>query len=173
MALALVLIAWGLAFQLGRKYRLSAAVLVALSPAVWAMARIGGYEILLALLLNMSLLLVWTTYSTARRTRAGRWGISTFSSGLILGAAVLVQNKAIVVLPVLMFLAWRIRRFQVLLPWSLRNLAVFGAATPFNNNGSINVWIGKTRMQLRAASWNLPTFLLGQAVHWMRQSHLS
>lgn len=152
LALILVLSAWGLAFQLGRSYRLCAAVLVALSPAVWAMARIGGYEILLALLLNVGLLFVWTTYSTANRTWVGRWGISALSSGLILGVATLVQNKAIVVLPVLMFLAWRIRRFQVLfplagvilalLPWSLRNFAVFGTATPFNNNGPINVWIG-------------------------------
>jgi hypothetical protein len=152
MALALVLITWGLAFRLGRTYRLCATVLVVLSPAVWTMARIGGYEILLALLLNVSLLLVWTTYSTAHRTWVSRWGISAFSSGLVLGAATLVQNKAIVVLPVLLFLAWKISRIQVflplaglvfaLLPWSIRNLAVFGTATPFNNNGPINVWIG-------------------------------
>ncbi len=152
MALALVLVSWGLAFRLGRTYRLCAAVLITLSPAVWAMARTGGYEILLALLLNVSLLLAWTTYSTTARTWVGRWGVSTFSSGLFLGAATLVQNKAIVVLPVLLFLAWKISRIQVflplagvviaLLPWSLRNLAVMGTANPFNNNGPINVWIG-------------------------------
>lgn len=152
MALALVLVAWGLAYRLGRSHRLAAAALVALSPAVWAMARIGGYEILLALLLCLSLLSVWIPFSTGRCTRIGRLGIPAFASGILLGAATLVQNKAIVVLPVLVFVAWRISRPQAflpvlgvlvpLLPWAFRNFRVFGSATPFNNNGPINVWIG-------------------------------
>lgn len=152
MAVALVAIGWGLAFRLGARARMTTAVLIAANVSIWGMARTGGYEILLSLLLTTALLLLCTSLGDSELPRVDRSVILGFSSGLLMGLAILVQNKAVVLLAVTGYLAFRMGKpalashlggvLLALVPWSLRNQAIVGSWSPFNSNGPVNIWIG-------------------------------
>ena len=154
MAAGIALIVWTLAFHLGPRVRVLAAVVAAFSPTLWAMGRTGGYEILLSTLLCGSLAAIWAggaVHGVPGPRWWRMWGAGAVS-GLLLGLAILVQSKSIIVLPVVFFLAWRSRRslavtqivglLVALLPWIIRNKIVREDWSPFNTNGPINVWIG-------------------------------
>jgi hypothetical protein len=152
MAMLLVVVTWCLAFPFGRRTRVVVAFLVAMSPAVWSIARTGGYEILLALLICTALALLRAT-SVPNQIREGFAPVGLGAlSGVLVGLAILVQNKALIVLPVMVYLALRMGRptllgqliglVLTLLPWALRNQIVLGNPLPFTKNGPVNIWIG-------------------------------
>lgn len=158
LAMILVLLAWRLAFPFGGRTRVTVAFLVALSPAVWSIARTGGYKILLALLISATLVLLRATSESApMHGRLASVGLGAISGALV-GLAILVQNKALIVVPVMVYLALRMGRrtlvgqivglFLTLLPWTVRNLLVLGTPIPFTKNGPINIWIGNNPDQI-------------------------
>ena len=152
MGLCLAVIAYVMAKPLVYGLRLAVLATIAFSPSIWSMARTGGYEILLSLLMCASVALIWRT-SISRKGSGWwpRWGAGLLS-GLVFGLAILVQGKALIILPVLLFLAWKKGKLSAaallagtvagVLPWSVRNLLVLGTVSPFSTNGPINVWIG-------------------------------
>jgi hypothetical protein len=158
LAMILILLAWRLAFPFGYRARITVAFLVALSPAVWSIARTGGYEILLAFLIcAMLVLLQATSVSPLSHGRLASICVGLIT-GVLAGLAILVQNKALIIVPVMVYLALRmgprtlvgqiVGLFLTLLPWTLRNMLVLGSPLPFTNNGPVNVWIGNNPDQV-------------------------
>ena len=122
--------------------------LIAFSPAMIAGALAVGYEILLGFFLTAA---VWVLWPTAF---AVRLPLRPLIAGALAGLALTIQFKMVVIVPVLLYLAWRMRErrwapFELAigaaippLLWSVRNATAFGAFRPWTSNGPINVWIG-------------------------------
>mgnify|MGYP006276803215 CR=1 FL=1 len=158
LGLVLAVICYLLTWSLGRRVRLVALIVAAFSPGVWWMARNGGYEMLLAFLLCSAVALTWAPARITWWQR--RWVLqaSALGAGVLLGLAVLVQSKALIVFPVLGYLAWRTRRSAFLLqviglcaalgPWMIRNALVLGTINPITTNGRLNAWIGNNSANL-------------------------
>lgn len=158
LAMILILFAWRLAFPFGYRARITVAFLVALSPAVWGIARTGGYEILLALLICATLVLLQaTSVSPLPHGRLTSICVGVIT-GVLAGLAILVQNKALIVIPVFLYLALRMGRrtaagqllglIVTLAPWTLRNFFILGTALPTTKNGPVNIWIGNNPDQV-------------------------
>lgn len=158
LAALLVLITWRLAFPLGRRIRITSAFLVAISPAVWSIARTGGYEILLAVILSSALLTLHATWPTSLIRSGGQSVTRGVSSGVLIGLAILVQTKALIVVPVMVYLAFRMGRrtaagqllglVVTLAPWTVRNFFILGTPLPTTKNGPVNIWIGNNPDQV-------------------------
>lgn len=84
---------------------------------------------------------------------------AALASGLLLGLAVLTRETVLYFLPLAaLWLAWRRtgggRRaalllavsLLVVLPWTVRNWAVFHAFVPVSTSGALNLWQGNTRL---------------------------
>lgn len=145
--IAMVLaIAWLSADIVGRvseQARRWTLVITAFSPTlIWGMWAIG-YELLLGLLVTGALWLAWS-----RSGAPARFALA----GLAAGLALVVQFRAITVLPVLLYMAWRIGRSRVLylfsglaVPialWSVRSWIATGSPAPWSSNGGYNLWDG-------------------------------
>ena len=174
---------WFMVKRLGSHVRLITLGAVLFSPAIWWMANNSGYEVWLSLFLTLSISLIWSRGSSLPSPWAS---ISVVGAGLAWGAAFLVQNKVLVVLPVLLFLAWQWgRKSRILfilsaltLPilWALRNLLITGTLNPISKNGSMNMWIGNNPQQLTGGFMEPPVLLIGpmgpldiyasNALHW-------
>jgi len=176
-------LAWFMVKRLGSHVRLVTLAAVLFSPAIWWMANNSGYEVWLSLFLTLSISLI----CSRGPSRPSPWAsISVVGAGLAWGAAFLVQNKVLVVLPVLLFLAWQWgRKSRILfilsaltLPilWALRNLLITGTPNPISRNGSMNMWIGNNPQQLTGGFMEPPALLIGpmgpldiyasNALHW-------
>ena len=162
LGLILVLLTWLISLSLGSKVNIIATCLVAFNPALWALAALGGYEVLLGVVLVGATFLTWQLFMpiwwpTVERSTLYQMAL-VLTSGVFLGVAVMIQSKSFIL--VLVFAIYWFRRswptailgilgvFLVLFPWSLRNLLVLGSISPFNTNGPINVWIGNNPNQL-------------------------
>ena len=169
--------------RLGSHVRLLTLAAVLFSPAIWWMANNSGYEVWLSLFLTLSISLIWMRGPS----RPSQWAsMSVVGAGLAWGAAFLVQNKVLVVLPVLLFLVWQWgRKSRILfilsaltLPifWAFRNLLITGTPNPISRNGSMNMWIGNNPQQLTGGFMEPPALLTGpmgpldiyasNALHW-------
>jgi len=134
------------------KLRIFAAFLVGISPSVISMGQTGGYELLLGFLLLVSLGILWGTQGTPTGHRFWLAWLGPVSAGFTFGLAFLVQNKVIIVIPVLIYLAVRWGRWPLFyflvsamfppFAWALRNLIVRGSFDPRSTNGPVNIWIG-------------------------------
>jgi hypothetical protein len=153
LAASLVPLTWSLAFAQGKRVRLLCALLAAVSPSVIFLGENGGYEILLGWLLICSLALLWRGgVRTEVKVRTWLKIAICALSGLAFGFSILVQNKAVIVAPVLLFLSWKWGRAPFfafisvsiipVLSWGYRNFLVVGSFSPLSGNGPINVWIG-------------------------------
>jgi len=152
MGSCLALFAYAMAKPMAHGLRFAVLATVAFSPSIWAMTRTGGYEILLSFLICSSIALVWRNYMGNEGSGWWpRWGSGLFG-GVLFGMGILVQGKALILLPVLLFLTWKKGRLNALallagtvgavLPWCIRNVLVLRTVSPFSTNGPINVWIG-------------------------------
>lgn len=156
LGLILVVLTWLISSSLNVRVKIIATSLVAFNPALWALASLGGYEVLLGVVLVSATFFTWQIFmpiewlKSEGVTRLERTLVLT--SGFFLGIAVMIQSKAFIL--VLVFAIYWFRSslrvaifgilgvLFVLLPWSMRNLFVQGSVSPFNTNGPINVWIG-------------------------------
>jgi hypothetical protein len=169
IAASLVPCAWWLAYAQGKKIRLVCAGLVCVSPSVLFLAWNGGYEILLSWLLIVALCLLWYGGLSVTAPSSRRYSAKAicFAAGISLGCAALVQNKALVVLPVLIYLASKWGRLNqmtfllgALLPpaiWTTRNLIVMGTVSPLSSNGAVNLWIGNNSVSTVGAYMDPPS----------------
>lgn len=142
MVLALSLLGASLASEVSRAASRWALVLLAFSPTLFFAMWSIGYELLLALLLTLSLWLLWG--------QRPAWPIA--ASGMAFGLALIVQFRAAPVALVLLVLAWRSGRrallvwlSALLVPlalWSLRTWLSVGSWQPWSSNGSYNLWNG-------------------------------
>jgi len=175
MAASLVPITWSLAYSQGPHVRILSAALAAVSPTIIFLGQNGGYEILLGWLLCLSLSLAWWGGdSTSTATNRGVAWFVGVAAGLTFGLAIEVQNKALVLLPVLLYLMWKWgcapRLLFVsfasapLLAWSLRNLIVLGYPAPLSSNGPINMWLGNNGSSI-AGGFMQPTPRLSDGTH--------
>jgi hypothetical protein len=136
----------------GKAISLVSALISAVSPVSFYLAWNGGYEVLLAFSLGISIVLIWVTLNCSPSDKASTGWILSSIAGFAFGFAFMTQNKVVILLPVFLFVLWRSNRknfswfllFAALLPllWSLRNLMVMNSISPFSNNAEINVWIG-------------------------------
>lgn len=141
-----VLIAW-MSADLARAVSPRAArwtlVIVAFSPTlVWGVWAIG-YEVLLGVLLVAGLWLVWPEKRHTWQVCAG---------GLVVGLALVVQFRAVTVVPLVALLAWRVARVKFwwwalglavpVLAWSARSFIATGSLSPASTNGGYNLWNG-------------------------------
>ena len=152
MAATLVVVPWILARRLPRLVQYAAPLVLVLCPALWAMGTSIGYEVLLAWLLCFALALAWITYEWDTSIHPIATSVLAIVSGLLLGGALLTQTKALVVLPVLAYLLYRVSKRTALwgaigliaglLPWMIRNVIVLGTPSPLTNNAGYNLWVG-------------------------------
>ncbi len=157
LALTLAPLAWLMTRHLSIPVRMVTFTAVALSPSVIWAAQNAGYEVLLSFLLCLSLACVWGRGGVPSGNRYWLGGLACGISGLAFGSAFLVQNKVIIAIPVLIFLAvrwgrWNLGAFcslALLAPagWAIRNLVVTGAFSPITRNASMNLWIGNNPVQ--------------------------
>jgi hypothetical protein len=169
MAVSLVPCAWWMAYGQGRRTRLVCAGLVSVSPSVLFLAWNGGYEILLGWLLMLALCLLWFGGLSVQAPSSHRYLAKAIclGSGVSFGCAMLVHNKAIVVLPVLIYLACKWGRsnlmaflLMALLPlvlWATRNFIVMGTVSPLSSNGAVNLWIGNNSASTVGAYMDPPS----------------
>lgn len=155
LAGVLVFVPWLLTRHLPGPTRRIGPAILAISPALWGMGTSIGYEVVLAAALGFSLAVAWnlTTFPPATKRRAGALAML---AGLLLAAALLLQTKSLVVLPVVLWLLWKAGPRALawgaagsvagLLPWMVRNAAVLGAPSPFAGNGPYNLWVGNNPM---------------------------
>ena len=144
--------AWLLTAHLGRRVRCATVLVLVLSPTTFWLGNSYGYEVLLALFLTFGVVLAWGFGGKEFFQSSRLNSLVAVASGLLIGLAVLTQSKAIVALPVIVFLLWRqklgriwwgaLSFFITVLPWMLRNLVVLGTPSPFSNNAGYNLWVG-------------------------------
>lgn len=134
------------------KLRIIAAFLVGVSPSVIGIGQTGGYELLLGFLLLVSLGVLWGTQGKPTGNDFWLSWAGPVLAGFTLGLAFLVQNKVIIVTPVLLYLALRWGKRPLVyfvisaciapFAWALRNLMIRGSFDPRSTNGPVNIWIG-------------------------------
>ena len=156
LGLVLVLLTWLISARLGPLIQVVATCLVAFNPNFWGLSALGGYEVLLGVLIVGGTFLT-QLYSNlvGEDAQCGQYRVKillVLLSGILLGLAVMVQSKSFIIFIVFAF--WWARTsirslavgtvglLIVLLPWSIRNHFVLGTGSPFNSNGPINMWIG-------------------------------
>ena len=157
LALTLAPLAWLITRHISIPVRMVTFTAVALSPSVIWAAQNAGYEVLLSFLLCLSLACIWGRGGAPSGNRYWLGGLACAISGLAFGSAFLVQNKVLIVLPALIFLAVRWGRRSIITfsvvallaptAWAIRNLAVVGTFSPITNNASMNLWIGNNPLQ--------------------------
>ena len=146
MVVSLAFMAYYLTKHLSEKIATLTFIVVALSPNLLWFALVITYEVLLGWLITAAITLLWRL-NYVRRAKT-----VSLLAGLAFGVALFVQFKSIVLLPILVWLAWRAHRraavwlsLGVLAPislWMLRNYVVLGTPAPWSRNGSVNVWLG-------------------------------
>lgn len=145
MYLSMAVMAYLLTRHLSEMIASITLVVVAFSPTLMWFSLVIAYEVLFAWLITLSLTMVWCS------KRGSPIWLFIFA-GFVLSMALIVQFKAVVIVPVLAVLAVRIGYKPLLtflaglsVPvclWTLRNWVATGQPIPWTTNGSINVWIG-------------------------------
>ena len=151
MALSMAIAGWFITRHISRAARMATVMGIAFSPALFWLARTNGYEILLSFSTTMAFAILWGWGGLHSRSRP--WSVvGPLLAGLLMGVAMLSQGKVSIVMPALLFLAWRWGRLPLLafvvasglLPflWSIRNLIVLGRFYPFNSSSEVVIWMG-------------------------------
>ena len=148
LVLAIAFLCWQMTRHLGSGTSLAVLAAVAFSPDLIWTGRTVAYEGLLAFLIVVALWCVW-------RTRPGSTAIGVglgLAGGATLGLAVLVSGRALIIVPIFIWLVSRwgwsaltgfVVSFAIpVIGWSLRNFVVMGIFTPLSGNMRINLWIG-------------------------------
>jgi hypothetical protein len=73
---------------------------------------------------------------------------------MLIGLAILTQSKALIIVPVIVYLLWRNGKHAALwgiagisiplVPWMIRNFYVLGTVSPLSNNANYNLWVGNS-----------------------------
>ena len=176
MALSLPIFAWLLTRHTTPRIRISTLIVVAISPATFFIAHLGGYEILLSWFMCLSLVILWGVGGRPNGPRIWRNGFAGICAGLALGLAFMAQNKALIVVPVLIYLALKwgwptISAFIVGLCvpvaiWAYRNSLVLGSFSPFGKNAEINAWIGNNPNVTTGGFMEPPPLPPGASSYW-------
>lgn len=103
-------------------------------------------------------LLFWAFERLFAADERPSWRLAA-ASGALFGLSVLARETAFYFLPMAAFwLLWRrpggalragvflLAAFLVVVPWTIRNYVVYGAAVPVSTAGALNLWQGNTRM---------------------------
>jgi len=154
MVAALVPAVWLLTAHLGPKVRITSAFVLALSPTSIWLGNSFGYEVLLAFLLTYGVVLAWIIKERQFESRPFLLVLFPLFSGILIGLAMLAQSKALIIVPVVLYLLWRQSRrsalwgiagiFIPLIPWMVRNFYVLGTFSPLSNNAGYNLWVGNS-----------------------------
>ncbi len=176
LALCLPIYAWLLTRHTTPRIRIATLIVVAISPATYFLAHLGGYEILLSWFTCLSLVILWGVGGSPNGPRIWRNGLAGICSGLALGLAFMVQNKVLIVLPVLIYLALKwgwptIASFILglcapLAAWGYRNSLVLGSFSPFGKNAEINAWIGNNPDVTTGGFMEPPPLPPGASSYW-------
>jgi len=176
IALCLPIFAWLLTRHTTPRIRIATLIVVAISPATYFLAHLGGYEILLSWFMCLSLVILWGVGGSPNGPRFWRRGSAGICSGLALGLAFMVQNKALIVVPVLIYLAIKwgwptVGAFIVGLCvpvafWAYRNSLVLGSFSPFGKNAEINAWIGNNPNVTTGGFMEPPPLPPGASSYW-------
>ena len=151
MALSMAIAGWFMTRHISRSARVATVIGISFSPALFWLARTNGYEILLSFSTTMAVAILWGRGGLHSHTRP--WAVlGPTLAGLLMGVAMLSQGKVSIVMPALLFLAWRWGRVPLfafvaasgLLPflWSVRNLFVLDRFYPFNSSSEVVIWMG-------------------------------
>ncbi len=152
LALAMAPLGWFITRHMGKTVRLVTFVSIALSPSVFWLARDNGYEILISFFMLASVAALWGFggIPPANRTKFQRTLPSI--AGISMSLCMMSQGKTIIVMPVLLYLAWKWSKTQALLfmafsfslplVWAIRNHFVLGRWNPFNSSSDIVFWMG-------------------------------
>jgi hypothetical protein len=139
---------WFLARPLGKATRITTIVVVTLSPTLAWMTRHNGYEMLDAMLITVSLALLWPGVRVVGKQH---WWVALIA-GAFMGLGFLAQPSVLAIAAVLAFIAFRrgfiagvayAVSFAVLpLAWAIRNGFVLHSFKPFASNGPLAFWHG-------------------------------
>ncbi len=152
MGLLLAIYGWLLTRHISVPARLLTLIAIAISPSVFGLVRMNGYEILLSFLVTTSTVLLWGFGGRPTSEKLSRKYVVTSGAGLVFGLAMLTQGKVIALLPVLAWLAWKWGKVSFslfgtfalapVLAWSVRNHFVLERWNPFNSSSDIVMWMG-------------------------------
>ena len=152
MGLMLAIYGWLLTRHISVQARLLTLIAIALSPSVFGLVRMNGYEILLGFLVTTSVVLLWGFAGSPISVKISRKLLMTGGAGITFGLAMLTQGKVIVLVPVLGWLAWKWGKSSFILfgslalapvlAWSVRNRFVLDRWNPFNSSSDIVMWMG-------------------------------
>lgn len=146
MVVSMAFMAYLLTKNISEKVATFTLIVVAFSPSLMWFSLVIGYEVLLGWQLTLVLVLLWRLVDSRKP-----WLVASLA-GLVFGLSLIVQFKAAVVLPVLIYLVMKSHRRAVpwlltgiLAPvaaWMVRNYIALGSAAPWSNNSSVNIWLG-------------------------------
>lgn len=159
LVLSMAVMAGRLAACVSLRARDVTTAVVAFSPTlIWATWAIG-YELLLGWLMLASTVLIYERPNASRTHRL-------VASGAFMGLALIVQFRAVSVLPILVYLAWRGGRraaavwvCALAVPvgvWIMRSFVAHGTPVPWSANGGYNLWNGNGPHATGHNVWPLP-----------------
>lgn len=152
LAIAMAPMGWYMTRHLGRTVRVVTFASIALSPSVFWLARTNGYEILISFFMVAATASLWGFGGNPPALRNKFQNLLPSIAGISMALCMMSQGKTIVVIPVLLFLAWKWGKKQALLfiafsfslplIWSVRNHMVLDRWNPFNSSSDIVFWMG-------------------------------
>jgi len=152
LGIAMALLGWFITRHMGKTVRLVTLTAIAFSPSVFWLARTNGYEILISFFMVASVAALWGLGGVPPATRNKLQSMLPSIAGISMALCMMCQGKTIIVIPVLLYLAWRWSRKQALLfvifssslplVWAVRNHFVLNSWNPFNSSSAIVFWMG-------------------------------
>ena len=152
LALCMAPLGWLLTRHLGKTVRLLTFAAIALNPSVFYLARNNGYEILISFFMLLATALLWGYGGNPPSTRSRFQNLLPALAGIAMALCMMSQGKTIIILPVLIYLAWKwgklqtalfiVCSFSLPLLWSIRNHLVLDRWNPFNSSSDIVFWMG-------------------------------
>ena len=152
LAIAMAPLGWFITRHMGKTVRLVTFASIAMSPSVFWLARTNGYEILISFFMIAAVAALWGYGGAPPAVRNRFQSMLPTIAGISMALCMMSQGKTIIVIPVLLYLAWKWSRKQALLfvilssslplGWAVRNHFVLGRWNPFNSSSDIVFWMG-------------------------------
>lgn len=152
LALSMAWMGWLLTRHISKAARIWTFIVIAFSPSALWLARTNGYEILISFFMMLALTLLWGVGGQPNNAKPRLHRYFTAIAGLAMGLCMLCQGKTIIVMPVLIYLAFRWGKAQAwifigiaAIPpaiWGIRNHLVLNTWNPFNSSSEVVMWMG-------------------------------
>ena len=152
LALCMAPLGWLLTRHLGKTVRILTFAAIALNPSVFYLARNNGYEILISFFMLLATALLWGYGGKPPSEKTKVQKMLPSLAGVAMTLCMMSQGKTIIILPVLIYLAWKWGKLQTLLflgfsfslpaLWAIRNHLVLDRWNPFNSSSDIVFWMG-------------------------------